>query len=267
MTVLSDNEIRELCLVPTHQHVSFTGMGNYRHMYTQFDDKIYSVNSGQLLAVNQNRPFELNPLTPEQSVGYGGKRMLTPFAPEQVKTRIRTDLRHDANQCLDSGLRPVEEKIISYGTSSFGYDLRLAGKFKVFSNINSVQIDPKNFDDMAFVEVEKEEGDYILIPPNSFILAHSVEYFRMPDNVFGIVLSKSTYARCGIQCICTPPEPGWEGYLTLEFANCTPLPARMYVGEGCCQVVFFRGKRPQVTYSDRSGKYQGQPAEPVAPKV
>lgn len=148
------------------------------------------------------------------------------------------------------------QRVISYGTSSYGYDIRCAREFKVFTNIHSTVVDPKNFDEKSFVDFE---GDYCIIPPNSFALARTVEYFRIPRNVLTICLGKSTYARCGIIVNVTPFEPEWEGYVTLEFSNTTPLPAKIYAGEGCAQVLFFEGDEPpEVSYKDRGGKYQGQ---------
>ena len=147
-------------------------------------------------------------------------------------------------------------KIVSYGTSSYGYDIRCAGEFRVFTNINSTIVDPKNFDSDSFVEMH---GDSCIIPPNSFALARTVEYFRIPRNVLTICLGKSTYARCGIIVNVTPFEPEWEGYVTLEFSNTTPLPARIYANEGVAQVVFFESDEVcETSYKDRGGKYQGQ---------
>ena len=145
--------------------------------------------------------------------------------------------------------------VISYGLSSFGYDLRCADEWKIFTNVMSPVVDPKNFDERSFVDLRAPE---IIIPPNSFVLARSLEYLRIPDTVMVVALGKSTYARCGIVANVTPLEPGWEGHVTLEFSNTTPLPAKMYAGEGCVQLLFFEGERPEVTYAERSGKYQGQ---------
>ena len=165
--------------------------------------------------------------------------MIEPFEPGQVREREGT-------------------KIISYGTSSYGYDIRCAPEFKVFTNIHSTVVDPKNFDEKSFVDFE---GDSCIIPPNSFALARTMEYFRIPRNVLTICLGKSTYARCGIIVNVTPFEPEWEGYVTLEFSNTTPLPAKIYAGEGCAQVLFFESDKDdvcEVSYKDRGGKYQGQ---------
>jgi len=147
-------------------------------------------------------------------------------------------------------------RIISYGTSSYGYDIRCSDEFKIFTNINSAVVDPKNFDESSFVDYQ---GDVCIIPPNSFALARTIEYFRIPRNVLTICLGKSTYARCGIIVNVTPFEPEWEGYVTLEFSNTTPLPAKIYANEGVAQVIFFEADEPcEVSYKDRRGKYQGQ---------
>ena len=164
--------------------------------------------------------------------------MIEPFEPGQVKER-------DGN------------RIVSYGTSSYGYDIRCADEFKLFTNINTTIVDPKDFDANNFVDVSGK--GYCIIPPNSFALARTVEYFRIPRNVLTICLGKSTYARCGIIVNVTPFEPEWEGYVTLEFSNTTPLPAKIYAGEGCAQVLFFESDEVcETSYKDRGGKYQGQ---------
>ena len=148
------------------------------------------------------------------------------------------------------------ERLISYGTSSYGYDVRCANEFKIFTNINSTIVDPKHFDSKNFVDMDAE---VCIIPPNSFALARTVEYFRIPRNVLTICLGKSTYARCGIIVNVTPFEPEWEGYVTLEFSNTTPLPAKIYANEGVAQVIFFESDEVcETSYRDRGGKYQGQ---------
>ncbi|MCB0078734.1 MAG: dCTP deaminase [Anaerolineales bacterium] len=151
--------------------------------------------------------------------------------------------------------RQVRDGVISFGVSSYGYDIRVAEEFMIFTNVNNAIVDPKHFDPRSFVEVS---GESCLIPPNSFALARSVEYIRMPRNVLGIVLGKSSYARTGIVTNFTPLEPGWEGHITIEISNTTPLPARVYANEGIAQVLFFEGDPPEVSYADKSGKYQGQ---------
>ena len=158
----------------------------------------------------------------------------------------------ESDQIRDSGAG----RVISYGTSSYGYDVRCADSFKVFTNINSATVDPKNFDEDSFVNVQ---SDVCVIPPNSFALAHTVEYFRIPRNVLTICLGKSTYARCGIIVNVTPLEPEWEGHVTLEFSNTTTLPAKIYANEGVAQMLFFESDEVcEVSYRDRGGKYQGQ---------
>jgi len=150
----------------------------------------------------------------------------------------------------------IRNGVISYGTSSYGYDIRVADEFKIFTNINSAIVDPKNFDPRSMVDFR---GEVCIIPPNSFALGRTVEYFRIPSNVLTICLGKSTYARCGIIVNVTPFEPEWEGYVTLEISNTTPLPAKIYANEGIAQVLFFEGDEPcDITYAMKKGKYQGQ---------
>lgn len=164
-------------------------------------------------------------------------RMIEPFESNQIRE--------------SSGGR-----VISYGTSSYGYDIRCSDEFKIFTNINSAVVDPKNFDDQSFVDVKSE---ICIIPPNSFALARTVEYMRIPRDVLTICLGKSTYARCGIIVNVTPLEPEWEGHVTLEFSNTTPLPAKIYANEGVAQVLFLGADEVcSVSYKDRGGKYQGQ---------
>ena len=160
--------------------------------------------------------------------------------------------------------RQVREGVISYGLSSYGYDIRVADEFKVFTNINSTVVDPKNFDNRSFVDVK---ADICIIPPNSFALAKTVEYFRIPRDVLTVCVGKSTYARCGLIVNVTPFEPEWEGFVTLEISNTTPLPAKIYANEGIAQVIFFEADEAcAVSYADRQGKYQAQQGI-VLPKV
>ena len=164
-------------------------------------------------------------------------RMIEPFEPGQIK--------HNGG-----------ERIVSFGTSSYGYDIRCSEEFKIFTNINTAIVDPKNFADTSFVDFH---GPVCIIPPNSFALARTVEYFRIPRNVLCVCLGKSTYARCGIIVNVTPFEPEWEGYATLEFSNTTPLPAKIYANEGVAQVVFLEADEEcDVSYKDRGGKYMRQ---------
>tara|TARA_Y100000389_G_C17339560_1_gene452549 strand:+ start:300 stop:854 length:555 start_codon:yes stop_codon:yes gene_type:complete len=152
--------------------------------------------------------------------------------------------------------KQVREGKISYGLSSFGYDARVSEEFKIFTNVNSEIVDPKDFKSTNFVT---KNGPTCIIPPNSFVLARTVEKFKIPKDILVICLGKSTYARCGIIVNVTPLEPGWEGYVTLEFSNTTPLPAKIYANEGVAQFIFLRGNEtPETTYADRNGKYMGQ---------
>jgi dCTP deaminase len=152
--------------------------------------------------------------------------------------------------------RQVRNGAISYGLSSFGYDIRVADEFKVFTDVYSVVVDPKAFDPRSFVDIR---GDHCIIPPNSFALARTHEFFRVPSDVLVVCVGKSTYARCGIIVNVTPLEPEWRGHLTLEISNTTPLPAKIYANEGIAQLLFFRGaEAPSVTYASRGGKYQDQ---------
>jgi dCTP deaminase len=163
---------------------------------------------------------------------------------------------------LEKGMiKPFEERqvrsaVISYGLSSYGYDLRIADEFKIFTNINNTIVDPKAFDPLSFVDYQ---GPVCIVPPNSFVLGRSVEYFKIPRNVLTLCVGKSTYARCGIITNVTPFEPEWEGFVTLEISNTTPLPAKIYANEGIAQVLFFESDEAcQTSYADRQGKYQGQ---------
>ena len=161
------------------------------------------------------------------------KEMIKPFIPEQKGGNV-----------------------ISYGLSSFGYDARVSNEFKIFTDVDSALVDPKNFKNNSFVS---RKGDECVIPPNSFALASTIEYFKIPKDILVICLGKSTYARCGIIVNVTPLEPGWEGHVTLEFSNTTPLPAKIYANEGAAQFVFLKGSEaPEITYADRNGKYMGQ---------
>ncbi len=167
----------------------------------------------------------------------GERGLIEPFEPAQVRG-------------------DDDRRLISFGTSSYGYDIRCADEFKIFTNINSAVVDPKDFDANSFVDLKAK---VCIIPPNSFALARTVEYFRIPRNVLTLCLGKSTYARCGIIVNVTPLEPEWEGHVTLEFSNTTPLPAKIYADEGVAQVIFFESDEEcEVSYRDRAGKYQGQ---------
>ncbi|MCB1181581.1 MAG: dCTP deaminase [Chlamydiia bacterium] len=166
------------------------------------------------------------------------EKMIDPFISSQVKVNA------------------AGEKLVSYGLSSYGYDLRISDEFKIFTNVNNSVVDPKSFTDKTFVNYQ---GEFCIVPPNSFALARSIEYFRIPRNILTICLGKSTYARCGIIVNVTPFEPEWEGHVTIEISNTTPLPAKIYANEGIAQVIFFEAKNHCTTsYADRGGKYQKQ---------
>ncbi|MEZ5647391.1 MAG: dCTP deaminase [Alphaproteobacteria bacterium] len=152
--------------------------------------------------------------------------------------------------------RQQRDEAISYGLSSYGYDARVASEFKIFTNVDNAIVDPKKFSPQSFVD---RDAEVCIIPPNSFVLGRTVEYFRVPRDVLVVCLGKSTYARCGIIVNVTPLEPEWEGHVTLEFSNTTPLPAKVYANEGACQFLFIKGEAPcEVSYRDRRGKYMGQ---------
>lgn len=200
--------------------------------------------------------------TDTQMFNYGGEvfeksedwnPMIEPFVDGQVKEHV--EIR---------GGEPCHDPVISYGLSSYGYDIRCADEFKIFTNVRNSVVDPKYFDDQCYVD---EQGESCLIPPNSFVLARSLEYIRVPRDVLVVCLGKSTYARSGIVVNVTPLEPEWEGHITLEFSNTTPLPARIYANEGVAQLIFLKGDHPcDISYADRKGKYMGQTGV-VAPRT
>ena len=176
---------------------------------------------------------------------------MTVLSDKWIKEMVRTN-----NMISPFENKQVRDNKISYGLSSFGYDARVSNEFKIFTNVNSEIIDPKNFKLNNFIS---KKGDECIIPPNSFVLSSTVEYFRIPNDVMVICLGKSTYARCGIIVNVTPLEPSWEGNVTLEFSNTTPLPAKIYAKEGAAQFIFLKGnEKPDITYADRNGKYMKQ---------
>lgn len=194
----------------------------------------------------------------DRTLWHNPRRTGSTFGILHDKEIVRLCKEHDMiNPYEPNQVREVDgQKVISYGTSSYGYDLRAAGEFKIFTNVNTTLIDPKNFDEKNFVTVQ---GDHCIIPPHGFMLTRSVEYFKIPLDVTTIVVGKSTIARSALDTLVTPLEPGWEGHVTLEFANSSPCPVKFYANEGCAQVLFFRGEHPcEVSYVDRGGKYQGQ---------
>ena len=176
---------------------------------------------------------------------------MTVLSDKWIKEMVRTN-----NMISPFENKQVRGNKISYGLSSFGYDARVSNEFKIFTNLNSEIVDPKNFKLNNFIS---KKGDECIIPPNSFVLSSTVEYFRIPNDVMVICLGKSTYARCGIIVNVTPLEPSWEGNVTLEFSNTTPLPAKIYANEGAAQFIFLKGnEKPDITYADRNGKYMKQ---------
>jgi len=176
---------------------------------------------------------------------------MTVLSDKWIKEMVRTN-----NMISPFENKQVRGNKISYGLSSFGYDARVSNEFKIFTNVNSEIVDPKNFKLNNFIS---KKGDECIIPPNSFVLSSTVEYFRIPNDVMVICLGKSTYARCGIIVNVTPLEPSWEGNVTLEFSNTTPLPAKIYANEGAAQLIFLKGnEKPDITYADRNGKYMKQ---------
>jgi dCTP deaminase len=176
---------------------------------------------------------------------------MTVLSDKWIKEMVRTN-----NMISPFENKQVRDNKISYGLSSFGYDARVSNEFKIFTNVNSEIVDPKNFKPNNFIS---KKGEECIIPPNSFVLSSTVEYFRIPNDVMVICLGKSTYARCGIIVNVTPLEPSWEGNVTLEFSNTTPLPAKIYAKEGAAQFIFLKGnEKPDITYADRNGKYMKQ---------
>lgn len=296
MTILSDKEIRNFSM-PPRSVVSQNGKIFFSHMTKEDADagNIQNIGYADIVQAVENKVpdsilkrlwIEHRPVFEEDLKQW--KPMIAPFENGQVRTRVRELLdweieqvrrTHSEENCqplpdhlfFDSPDRGflAREKIVSYGLSSYGYDLRCGHKFKIFTNVNAAIVDPKALDTRSFVDVEVEnDGDYVIVPPNGFALTYSMERIIMPPDVTGIVLGKSTYARTGLVCLATPLEAGWEGYVTLEFANTTPLPMKLYAGEGSCQVVFFQGAVPcEVSYAARNGKYMDQPAEVVLPTV
>jgi dCTP deaminase len=192
-------------------------------------------------------------------------KSLRPFRararPEGEPMSVKSDkwirkMAHEHKMIEPFTDKQVRAGVISYGLSSYGYDIRIADEFKIFTNINSSIVDPKNFDPKSFVDFK---GDTCIIPPNSFALARTIEYFRIPRNVITVCVGKSTYARCGVIVNVTPFEPEWEGIVTLEVSNTTPLPAKIYANEGIAQVLFFESDEPcETSYADKKGKYQAQ---------
>ena len=189
--------------------------------------------------------------------------IIWPFYDKQV-----THVRHVIPGDAEHDAQVTRRKIIPYGVSSYGYDIRVGNHFKVFTNINNSCVDPKDFNEDNFVEKFVPDGEALYLPPNSFALANTPEAFHIPRNILVVCIGKSTYARCGIIVNVTPLEPEWKGSLTLEFSNTTTLPAKIYAGEGCAQVLFFEGNEEcEVSYAERKGKYMNQSAIPTLPRM
>jgi dCTP deaminase len=307
VSILADKNIRARSLVPTHTYLTSNYQRLYYTLAdgklydathgTLFSDAPQDV-AGWI-------DHHMKRLTDDEIKGWCAKypRMITPFEPQLVRNkasglakfhelypeftaedweRFDTWDRNGFQPELSPGEKVLDNeglfraykralaemkntKVISYGTSSYGYDVRCADEFKIFTNVNSTIVDPKNFDEKSFVAFK---GEVCVIPPNSFALARTVERFKIPRDVLTVCVGKSTYARCGIIVNVTPFEPEWEGYVTLEFSNTTPLPAKIYANEGVAQVLFFKADSIcETSYKDRGGKYQGQGAEVVCPKV
>ncbi|MNQ41609.1 Deoxycytidine triphosphate deaminase [compost metagenome] len=259
MSIRPDKWIRRKSMPPTHSIATRSGSSDIASL--AWEGNTHTVDQLQDL---ENR-FWAGRLKPDHPLVRDFKPMIEPFEPGQVRKKPKAELQALDDLCDDMGdmeammfqaSNPNIDKVISYGTSSYGYDVRCADEFKIFTNINSSVIDPKNFDENCFVDFK---GPVCIIPPNSFVLARTVEYFRIPRNVLTICLGKSTYARCGIIVNVTPLEPEWEGHVTLEFSNTTNLPAKIYANEGVAQMLFLESDEAcETSYADRGGKYQGQ---------
>lgn len=263
MSILSDAEIKHLCVLPDDA--------------TYFDEELYNQRirerdqHGWPLtdhAMEQIRADIRRSCTRTYSTGERSafKPMIAPYC-ERLVREVYSEVTKAIGGSFETGFQMASiptgpRKVLSFGQSSYGYDVTLADKISIFSDINSVIIDPKQFDERCLINAEVRSdhtGRYVVLPPNSYLLGHTVEYFRMPRDVTAIFLAKSTYARAGVSVNATPAEAGWDGVLVLEVANQTSLPVKIYVNEGIAQALFFRGNQPCATsYADRGGKYMGQ---------
>lgn len=235
MSILNDKQIRSLCMKPTHRIGPHVG----EHYLSEYDGVFYGTATGETLNEREMRLYQngtLSEPTERALQAWERKRMIYPFEPGQVRE-------------ID------DQKIVSYGTSSMGYDVRLSNKFKIFTNIHGDVIDPLNMSDTMYVD---HEGDFVIIPPNSYVLGHTVETFNIPRDVLTVCVGKSTYARCAAICNVTPIEPGFKGTVVIEVANSTPLPLKIYANQGIAQFLFFKGEPCETSYDDRGGKYQNQ---------
>lgn len=254
MTILSDRQIKALCTRPTHSAT----VSNW---------DVREVHAVGSLWVDSASGDMFNPAVSDIAIRQLNREphhrpMIEPFVPDQVKTRPRFIDYIGVQQAIvenrdhpDMGQSEGTERIISYGLTSYGYDVRLGRKFKIFTNINSTVIDPMNMSDDCYVDFE---GDVCIIPPHSYALGHTIETFHMPKDVVAVCLGKSTYARAGCAINVTPIEPGFIGQVVIEIANQTPLPMKVYANMGIAQFMFHRGEPCMVSYADRGGKYQGQ---------
>ena len=237
--ILNDTEIKQLSMPP--KFVIKKNAGLCSELTPLLSECFYTQDSEEEVKafVDQQNQFakiyEYFPVTPEELKGFSP--LISPYVAEQVRVDEQGN------------------KILSYGQSSFGYDVRLADEFKIFTNINSTVIDPLDFDPKC---LHDHKGPYCIIPPNSYILGHTVEYFRIPKDMMLICLGKSTYARCAAIVNVTPIEPGFEGSIVIEISNATPLPLKVYANQGIAQFLFFKGNPCEISYADRGGKYQGQ---------
>lgn len=243
MSILSDKQIKARCIAPTHAVTRISKMRGAWIEHAREDIIATEDEIATMLARTEIHPA-VTRYSAERQAAF--KPMIEPYVDKQVRSKT-----------INVGTTYENEvKVTSYGTSSYGYDVRCANEFKIFTNVNSAIVDPKNFDDKVFLDVK---ADHILIPPNSFALARTVEYFRIPRDILVVCLGKSTYARCGIIVNVTPLEPEWEGHITLEFSNTTPLPAKIYADEGVAQLLFLKGDDIcEQSYKDKGGKYQAQ---------
>lgn len=261
MSVLSDKEIKSLCQIPNVEVTEYVRDGFALKKicrYEYIDDQSFMLLEEE---TNPNRDsvgvISYKILSGEEIALF--KPMITPFIPRQVRCHVKPELVPVGGFELGVNMSIASsdtEKILSYGLSSYGYDVRLADDFKIFTNINSTLIDPLNFDEAC---LHDHKGDYVIIPPNSYILGRTIEYFKIPKDVVIICVGKSTYARCGAIVNVTPIEPGFEGHVVIEISNSTSLPLKVYANQGISQFIFFKGTVPcEVSYADRGGKYQGQ---------
>lgn len=238
MSILNDIQIRQRCLVPSiaveGPKFNNTKLLPNNHLFAEYDNNLYNIQTG--LKVDPSLVEELKSRSLPYKEEYEISRMITPFIPEQVRYEGET-------------------KVISYGTSSMGYDVRLGRKFKIFTNVFNALIDPLDMPDNAYVDYE---GDFVVIPPNSYVLGHTIEYFKIPRDITVVCLGKSTYARVGCGINVTPIEAGFEGNVVIEISNLTNLPMKVYSGQGISQFLFLQGEPCSVSYADRGGKYQGQ---------